>query len=121
VAAKTILIVDDDEIYAYALGRFLQSRGYTLVVTNGSFAALRELETKPVDLVITDLRLHAGEPHGASLGRMIRNRRQDMPVILITACVNLAELEQPLPGPVFDKSTPFDDLGRAVEDALAAN
>jgi two-component system, NtrC family, response regulator HydG len=119
VAGETILIVEDDPIYGYALSRFLQSRGYTTVVADGSMAAFREIDTRRFDLVITDMSLHSGEPHGASLGRVIRNRHRNMPVILVTSSPKLAEEEEPLPGPVFDKSTPLDELERAVKDALA--
>jgi CheY-like chemotaxis protein len=84
VPGQTILIVDDDEIYAYTLSRFLQSRGYVTSMADGSMAAFRLLDVQQFDLVITDLNLHAGEPHGASLGRMIRNKNRNMPVIVIT-------------------------------------
>jgi DNA-binding NtrC family response regulator len=116
---KTILIVDDDEIYAYALSKYLQSCEYTTVIADGSMAALREFDTHRFDLVITDMRLHAGEPHGASLGRVIRNKHRDVPVILVTSHLNLAEVEEPLPGQVFDKVTPLAELAQAVEAALA--
>jgi CheY-like chemotaxis protein len=118
VAGETILVVDDDEIYAYTISRFLQSRGYATTIADGSMAAFRALETQNFDLVITDLNLHAGEPHGASLGRMIRNKDREMPVIVVTAHLDLAEIEQPLPGPVFDKVTPMEELTQAVEAAL---
>jgi CheY-like chemotaxis protein len=85
----TVLIVEDDEAFAYATSRYLQSLGYTTVVANGSLAAFRELDRQQVDVVITDMRLHKGEPHGASLGRMIRNRDPAMPVFLVTAIPSL--------------------------------
>jgi DNA-binding NtrC family response regulator len=119
VAGETVLIVDDDEVYASALSRFLQSRGYTTVVAAGSMTALREFETRDVDLVITEMRLRKGEPHGASLGRMIKRKNRKLPVIIVTAHPDLAEIEQPLPGPVFDKSMAVHELEQAVESALA--
>jgi CheY-like chemotaxis protein len=119
VAEQSILIVDDDDIYAYALSRFLKSCGYTTTIADGSMAAFRALEIQKFDLVVTDLRLHTGEPHGASLGRMIRNKYRDMPVVLVTAHPDLAEIEKPLPGPIFDKVTPLHKLAHAVATALA--
>jgi CheY-like chemotaxis protein len=120
VAGETILVVDDDEIYSYALSRFLQSRGYATMVVDGSMAAFRAIEAQSVDLVITDMQLHRGEPHGASLGRVIRNKRRDLPVILVTSFPQIAEEEGPLPGPLFDKATPMHELEQAVKAVLAA-
>jgi hypothetical protein len=39
-------------------------------------------------------------------------------VIVVTAHLDLAEIEQPLPGPVFNKVMPIDDLAKAIESAL---
>jgi CheY-like chemotaxis protein len=115
---RTVLIVEDDEAFAYAISRHLQSLGYTTVVANGSMAAFRELDRQSVNVVIADVRLHTGEPHGISLGRMIRNRNPAMPVLLVTAFPELAELERPLPGPVFAKPIALDALAQAVETSL---
>ena len=118
-SAKTVLIVEDDEAFAYAASRHLQQLGYQTIVTSGSFLAFDELDRHPVDIVIADVRLNPGEPHGIALGRMIRNRNQNMPV-LVTAYPELLEAEKPLPGPALSKPVDLRLLASAVRAAIAA-
>jgi CheY-like chemotaxis protein len=115
----TVLVVEDDEASAYALSRYFLSRGYNAVVASGSMMAFRELDHQQVDVVITDVRLNKGEPHGVALGRMIRNRDINTPVFLITAYPDSVEAEGPLPGPVFAKPVELARLTEAVEASLA--
>lgn len=111
----TVLIVEDDEAFAYAAARYLESKGYNSVVALGSLAAFRELDRQSVDVVIADVILGNNEPHGVSLGRMIRNRDQRMPVVLITAYPDMLEREKPLPGPVLAKPVDLAKLSELVE------
>jgi CheY-like chemotaxis protein len=118
-ARSTVLIVEDDAIFAYTASRYFESLGYTIVVASGSFMAFRELDRQPVNAVIADVRLNGGEPHGVALGRMIRNRDPEMPVLLVTAYPDLVEKEKPLPGPVFPKPVELRQLASALGSALA--
>jgi CheY-like chemotaxis protein len=118
-ARSTVLIVEDDQIFAYTASRYFGSLGYTTVVASGAFMAFRELDRQPVNAVITDVRLNSGEPHGVALGRMIRNRDPEMPVLLVTAYPDLVEKEKPLPGLVFSKPVELRQLAIALESALA--
>jgi CheY-like chemotaxis protein len=118
-ARSTVLIVEDDAIFAYTASRYFESLGYTTVVASGSFMAFRELDRQPVNAVIADVRLNGGEPHGIALGRMIRNRDPEMPVLLVTAYPDLAEKEKPLPGLVFSKPVELRQLASALGSALA--
>ena len=115
---KTVLVVDDDEAFAYAASRYLQEIGYSAVIALGSVAAFRELERRPIDIMIADVALGRGEPHGIALGRMARNANPDMPVVLITAYPELLEREKPLPGPSFVKPVELRLLASAVKAAL---
>jgi DNA-binding NtrC family response regulator len=116
---QKLLIVEDDEAFAYAASRHFQSLGYETLVASGSMAAFELLDRDTVDLVIADIRLQAGEPHGVALGRMIRNRDRGMPVVLVTAHPELLEHEKPLPGPAFAKPVDLTLLASAVKAALA--
>ena len=118
-ARPTVLIVENDEAFAYAASRFLEARGYHSIVAVGSMAAFRELDERSVDVVITDVRLGHNEPHGIALGRMIRNRDRNMPVLLVTAFPDLLEQEKPLPGEAFVKPIDLGRLAAAVEASLA--
>jgi two-component system OmpR family response regulator len=114
----TVLVVEDDEAFAYAVSRYLEARGYRAVVAEGSMAAFRELEKQSVDVVVADVMLGKNEPHGASLGRMIRNRDQNMPVLLVTGFPQILQEAAPLPSPVMIKPVDLSELAAAVEASL---
>ena len=116
---RTLLIVDDDEAFAYAASRYFQGLGFEAIVADGSISAFRELERKSIDVMIADVRLGSGEPHGISLGRMVRNVKREMPVLLVTAYPELLEREKPLPGPSFVKPVDLKLLASAVRASLA--
>jgi CheY-like chemotaxis protein len=117
---KTILIVDDDEAFAYATSRYLQELGYNTIIVGSSSAALREFESgRAIDLMIADVKLLPGEPHGISLARVVQNHRRDLPVILLTAYPEVFELEKPLPGPAFGKPIDLARLAGEVKISLS--
>jgi two-component system, NtrC family, response regulator GlrR len=114
----TVLIVEDDEAFAYAASRYLQSLGYKTVIASGSWEAFRALDHNSVNLVISDVRLNPGEPHGVSFGRMVRNRHPSLPVVLMTAHPDIVEQEKPLPGPVLAKPLALELLAQTIHAAL---
>jgi CheY-like chemotaxis protein len=118
---RTVLIVEDDDAFAYAASRHFQKLGYTTIVASGSLSALEALSSgKRVDVVITDVRLKDGEPDGVVLARMVRNCDSAMPVLLVTGYPEMVEREQPLPGQVFVKPVELDALATAVKASLVA-
>ena len=80
--------------------------------------ALNQFDREHVDLVITDIRLLKGEPHGLSLARTIRNARPRIPVILVTAYPELLAGETALPGLVFNKPVELATLLNAARACL---
>jgi CheY-like chemotaxis protein len=114
-----ILFVEDDAVFAYAACRYLETLGYRTLTVNSSMAALEQLESGTFALVITDIRLLRGEPHGLSLARMIRNKTPKLPIILVTAYPELLEGESAVPGRVFHKPVELSALGDACNSALA--
>ena len=100
---RTILLVDDDMIFGATLGRQLSEAQYDVVTTRGSIAALRQLETdRPIDLLLADLKLPDGQPHGVALSKMARLRRPGLPVIFMSGFPGLVR-EARLDEPVFEK------------------
>jgi len=79
----TILIVDDEEIHARALGRFLGGRGHTCDVVTSAPAAHEILKTVRPHLVLLDIRL--GEVDGLETLREIKALDPALPVIMMTA------------------------------------
>jgi CheY-like chemotaxis protein len=76
-----VLFVDDDAAFADAAARSFESVGMRTVVALGSMPALDVLDGHDIDVVVTDVKLQAGEPHGSALARMIRKRRPQVPII----------------------------------------
>src|SRR5215831_17960433 len=96
-----ILLVEDDPAFSYALARCLRADGYEVVACAESIQALEELESdRRVDILVTDLRLPSGTPHGFSLGRMAKLRRPRLPIIFMTGFPDIAEQDKTPPGPV---------------------
>ena len=81
--AVFVLLVDDDAAFANAAARSFESVGMRAVVALGSMAALDVFKNDEIDVVVTDLKLPAGEP--SALARMISNRRPQAPVIVMSA------------------------------------
>jgi DNA-binding response OmpR family regulator len=109
----TVLIVEDDEAFRYAAAHYLKFKGYKVIEAFGSVAAMRELEKGGVDLVVTDVNLQRNEPHGVSLGLMIRHKNPSVPLLLITGRHDLIEVVgDKLPGAVLYKPLDLDVLAR---------
>jgi DNA-binding response OmpR family regulator len=110
-----VLFVDDDAGFAAMGALYLESQGMRSIVVSGSMAALDVFETQAIDVVVTDIKLGAGEPHGLALARMIRHKNPRMPIILMTVDPQLIEGEN-LPGPLLKKPFDFAELGREIKE-----
>jgi DNA-binding NtrC family response regulator len=79
----TILIVDDEDIHARALARFLGGRGHACEVATSAPAAREALRVVRPHLVLLDLRL--GDTDGLELLAEIKAGDAGLPVIMMTA------------------------------------
>ncbi len=77
-----ILVVDDAEATLELLNRNLSSRGYKVFTRSGVAEAVEFLETHPVDLVVTDLKMP--KISGYDLVRYVRENQKDTEVIVVT-------------------------------------
>jgi DNA-binding response OmpR family regulator len=82
---ERILIVEDDEATAFIIRKRLQRSGYEVVLANDAEAALKLLDERPFDLVLSDVMM--GKTSGFELCRQIRacERTSHLPVILVSA------------------------------------
>jgi len=106
--------VDDDAAFADAAARSFESVGMRTVVALGSMPALDVFDGDEIDVVVTDVKLPAGEPDGSVLARMIRNRRPQVPIILMSAHPELLENEVASPGAARCKPLEIAELCRAI-------
>jgi two-component system phosphate regulon response regulator OmpR len=78
-----ILAVDDDDRLRDLLKRFLTREGYDVTTAKDAASARKLMATMSFDLVILDVMM-PGED-GLSLLKSVREKKQDTPVILLTA------------------------------------
>lgn len=81
-AAPTILCVDDEPNILSALRRLFRSEGFQVKTALGGAAGLELLQTEPVDLVISDMRMP--EMDGAEFLQKVRERTPDTVRLLLT-------------------------------------
>jgi len=77
-----ILVVDDSLDTLELLQRNLESKGYQVFTAPGAIEAIKILESTPMDLVITDLKMP--KVNGLSLVRHIQENLKDTEVMMIT-------------------------------------
>lgn len=80
---STILIVDDEKNIREGLAEVFGLEGYEALTASDGQEAIRLLDERYIDLVITDLRMP--KVSGAELLHHIKQRWQNIPVIIITA------------------------------------
>ena len=78
-----ILAVDDDDRLRELLKRFLTREGHDITTAKDAASARRLMTTMSFDLVVLDVMM-PGED-GLSLLKSVREKKQDTPVILLTA------------------------------------
>ena len=83
MAAKTVLIVDDEPEILELLSRVLEDEGYKVLVAGNIQTAMRQFQEERPDIVITDIRMPGG--NGDELLHQLRAHSKDIPVIFITS------------------------------------
>lgn len=83
--AVRVLIVEDDALLCASLAGALQGSWCTVVGAVGSAAeAMRVVQHKPIDVLLTDLDLSGG-PGGAELAHAVRRVRPGVGVVVLTS------------------------------------
>jgi len=77
-----VLVVDDDPLATRAYARLLAAAGYDVAVANHGRAAERLMENEAFDVIVSDVALP--EFDGLSLLASVRERDEDVPMILLT-------------------------------------
>lgn len=77
-----ILVVDDSEETVELVKRNLETRGYAIYTAQNVQTALRSLELRPFDLVITDLRMPDGS--GLDIVRHVSENYKEIGILVIT-------------------------------------
>ena len=79
----TVLVVDDEPMMCSLLEKILARDGYKIVTAEDGAAALRVLESQPVAIVISDIKMP--NMNGFDLLKVIKSRYPEIGVIMMTA------------------------------------
>jgi PAS domain S-box-containing protein len=113
----TVLLVEDNPDVAEASAVLLEQLGYEVHRAGDAETALREVEERELDLVVSDI-VMAGAMDGLGLARAIRQRHPTLPVLLVTGYSNaVASAETEFT--VLRKPYELADLGRAAAKLVA--
>lgn len=121
VPAARILVVDDEPQIRELLASALRRERYQVAVHDDARQALRDLERRPADVLITDLRMPG--MNGLELIQAAKDLRASLGSILITAFASTETAVQALRYGADDYLTkPFglDDLRKVVKRVLTA-
>lgn len=120
-SAWKILVVDDEYVFCRSLKKYLEKKGYrVLVATDGSHALDLVAEESPV-LLTLDIRMPG--LNGYEVLKKLRQLAPEMPVVVITA-VDVPRMEEMLEHSgareVLQKPINLEQLGRIIADLLGA-
>lgn len=76
------LVVDDDASYRILMRQFLELAGFTVIVASNGRLALRELETRPVAVLVTDLVMP--EIEGLELIELVKRGFPDVRIVAVS-------------------------------------
>jgi two-component system sensor histidine kinase/response regulator len=119
---KTVLLIDDDNIFLLTIGVRLKSMGYTVSTAKDAASAITVVRKTNPDVIVLDVSLPAGD------GFLVAERLQNLiassatPIIFVTASVKPGLRERAMKlGAVAFLAKPFDalTLADAIESALS--
>jgi DNA-binding NtrC family response regulator len=114
-----VLIVDDEEFVRDSLEEILQRQGLETSAAAGAQEAVRFLERRDCDAIVTDLRMPRGD--GLSLLAEARRRGVAIPIVMITGVGTVGEAVQAMKAGAFDflqKPVQPEELVRVVTRAI---
>jgi CheY-like chemotaxis protein len=122
MAMKTVLLVDDDNVFLLTIGVRLKGMGYTVYAAKDAVSAISAVRKNNPDVIVLDVSLPAGD------GFMVAERLQNListaatPIIFVTASEKPGLRERAMKvGAVEFLHKPFDatKLADAIESALS--
>jgi two-component system response regulator AtoC len=116
---NTVLVVDDEQVLAGAMGDYLGRYGYSVNIKNSGEEALRVIDSEPPDIVLLDYRLPRMD--GLEVLRRIKASRPEIEVILLTAHGSVENAVEAMRVGAFDylsKPLDLEELRLVVGKAL---
>jgi DNA-binding NtrC family response regulator len=120
----TVLVVEDDEALLYAIERHLSGAGLSVIAVPNSMAALKVLagdHESTIDVLLTDIVMPEGNPHGIALSRMAKLRAPELHIICMTGYLDVVgAMGQPLEYQMFSKPLDLDAVGAEIRRLTAS-
>jgi DNA-binding NtrC family response regulator len=117
----TILLVDDDLAVGGVITDYLSEEDFEVIHVHDSMMALGVLDTgRKIDLLLTDIVMPEGMPHGVSLALMARRYVQDVEILFMTGHPHVLEAVGELPGKAFVKPVDLAELTQEIRRRLEA-
>lgn len=116
---STILLVDDEPNTLKVLSAILKKKGFDVITTLSAELALEKISEIDVDLVITDFKLPGIS--GMELVDIILEKRQNLPIIMLTAFGTIEKAVEAMKKGAFNyltKPVNYDELLIVVNEAL---
>ena len=113
---SVVAIVDDDRRLLESLEELLESAGHAARTFSSAQTLLNSNALPEIDCLITDIGMPGMD--GFELQRLIREKRPDLPVILITGRHEIAELPRAKHNRFFRKPFDMRALLAAIGEAL---
>jgi CheY-like chemotaxis protein len=119
VSTYRVLMVDDDRSFRRVIRTYLQPMGHTVIEAESVEEALRLAQQHPIDLVISDIVMPAGNKDGFGLVAGLRD--SGVPIILITGFDPEEQTAQQREGvsAVLRKPIRREDLIRIIQQVMA--
>jgi len=114
-----ILLVDDDAAFADAAARSLETCGMRTVVALGSNASIETFDSDTVDVLVTDIKLPAVESRGSALAQLIKEKRDRVPVILMSTYPEPRTGDHAMPGSLLCDPRQLAELCHEIRLRLA--
>jgi len=122
--AKKILVIDDEELIAKSLLKFLKSKGFDVIIAKSGNEAFKKVKEDDFDLIISDIKMPKID--GIETVKKIREHlrksgKQLIPEILITGYADMEKYEKAMDLEVADcLYKPFDntELLRVIQENI---
>ncbi|MCC6734861.1 MAG: ActR/PrrA/RegA family redox response regulator transcription factor [Bauldia sp.] len=85
---RSLLLVEDDRPFLQRLARAMETRGFAVRTAESVAEGIRMVEEDPPAYAVVDLRLEDG--HGLDVVEVLRRKREDSRVIILTGYGNIA-------------------------------
>lgn len=82
MSRKKVMVIDDDPVIRRGLKQILEGAGFEAEIFAGGHMAMEEIRQRPLDLVITDLKMPG--MNGLEVLRIVNAVQPEVPIVLIT-------------------------------------